>query len=219
MRYIESITRKAVLSAVLNMSTDSYNANITIDWYPGSPKHLFLGDDYTHREVRECVLERINYRIKSIKKLSRHDFNNSLSNDVSILSLDVKTVDRYQERVTLQADSLISKSPRGVIKRVNIIPDLKYCIDISYKNELDNAVIIMGIGSELFDGENLDRTINPRKQYKLISFGYSIAHSLNLQIDALALKDSDGGVTISNFKRLMEVNVPYTASIEPPLNN
>lgn len=219
MRYIESITRKAVLSAVLNLPTDTYNNNIAVNWYPGSPKHLFLGDDSTHREVRECVLERINYRIKSIKKLSRHDFSNSLANDIAILSLDVKTVGRYQEYLTLQADSLTSKSPRGVIKRVNIIPDLKYCIDISYRNDLDNAVIIMGIGSELFDAENLDRTINPRKQYKLISFGYSIAHSLNLQIDALALKDSDGGVTISNFKRPMEVNVPYTVNIEPPLNN
>lgn len=217
MRYIESITRKAVLSAVLNMPTDSYNTNITIDWYPWSTKHLLLGDG--SKEVRECVLERINYRVRYIKKLSRHDFSNSLFNDISILNLDVKTVDRYQEYLTLQADSLISKSPRGIVRRVNIIPDLKYCIDISYKNDLDNTVIIMGIGSELFDAENLDRTINPRKQYKIISFGYSIAHSLNLQIDALALKDSDGGVTISNFKRPMEVNVPYTARIDPPLNN
>ena len=217
MRYIESITRKAVLSALLTMPTDSYNTNITIDWYPWSIKHLLLGDE--SREVRECVLERINYRVRSIKKLSRHDFSNSLSNDIAILSLDVKTVDRYQEYLTLQADSLTSKSPRGVVRRVDIIPDLKYCIDISYKNDLDNAVIIMGIGSELFDAENLDRTINPRKQYKIISFGYSIAHSLNLQIDALALKDSDGGVTISNFKRPMEVNVPYTVNIEPSLNN
>lgn len=217
MRYIKSITRKAVLSALLTMPTDNYNSNITVNWYPWSTKHLLLGDG--SREVRECVLEKINYRVRSIKKLSRHDFSNSLSNDITILSLDVKTVDRYQEYLTLQADSLTSKSPRGLVRRVNIIPDLKYCIDISYKNDLDNAVIIMGIGSELFDGENLDRTINPRKQYEIISFGYSIAHSLNLQIDALALKDSDGGVTISNFKRPMEVNVPYTVNIEPPLNN
>ena len=218
MRYISSITRRAVLSATLNLPTDKYGTNTTLDWYPGSSKHVYLGDSST-REAYECVLEKINYRIRSIKRLSRQDFANSLNQDITLLSLDVKTVGRDQRYLNLKADDLITKSPRGFIRRVDVFPNLKYCVDITYSNELENAVVKMGIGDDLFDSENLDRAINPRKQYKIISFGYSIAHSLELQVDSLALKDPSGGVAISNFKRPMEVNVPYTVTIGRPPNN
>lgn len=187
--------------------------NHKIVWEQGSDSHYILSSE-SQDSFNTCSLKEITYKLIRPKMLNRKDFEDTITKDIQVISLVTHT-DAYEEIIFHPDDLLILHEE---IHRVEVLPKIRYNTEILYSGSFDKIVFNMSVGDELVDLGGLDKTVNIRKDYTILSFGYSKPSSC-LQIDSVALKDNTGGVTIANFKSPMCLNVPYRTPIEPNLNN